>query len=259
MKDKVILWHRKMMLIAIIIGFIALITIPQAQAKATQRPIKDFIDQQGTFCIDDGMGGCFLFVPPIANFIGWSDPAQSRSASIDYAGLANNFLDNALGTTFLGSITERPLADGRTEIIVNLRTHNALTWITDSASFIDTDANILFGQRINIDSVLEGEPALCDSHLQVKLINTAIPGAPLPDLFQFVFFPEYGQELLSIAMRCNAEGPLWEEFDSVEDGTSGRATVTETGLFMTGFHGAVGDGFPVESIDLKVIGKKAKD
>ena len=41
----------------------------------------------------------------------------------------------------------------------------------------------------------------------------------------------------------------------VEDGTRGRATVTETGtLFRTSFGGATGDGFPAERTNLRVTG-----
>jgi len=32
------------------------------------------------------------------------------------------------------------------------------------------------------------------------------------------------------------------------DGSSGKVQVTQVGIFNNGFHGAVGDGFPAESI-----------
>ena len=261
MKCKKSYWHIKMIPLMLMLGLMALFTTPLAQAKATQRPIEEFIDAQGTYCVDDGAGGCFLFVPPLENFVGWSDPAQELFASVDYAGLANTWLKEQssgavdLNTAFIGNVTERLLADGRAEVIVNLSTRNALTWVVDGYDF--TASPLLFGDRA--PEVLTGaKPGLCDSHLLVKFINTA-PGVPLPDLIQLLFAPEIGQELLSLAMRCNAEGPLHEGFDDVEDGTPGRAIVLETGLFMTGYHGAVADGFPVEKINLKVIGKKEKD
>ena len=46
-------------------------TIAYSQPTVT-RPISDFVSAQGTFCLPDGGGGCFLFVPPVPNFAGWS-------------------------------------------------------------------------------------------------------------------------------------------------------------------------------------------
>src|SRR5438105_15461101 len=102
-------------------------TVTLAQGKAVQRPIGDFVNAQGTFCIDDGSGGCLIFVPPVANFIGWDTlqevpPQQGnvqpvRCASVDYAGLANAKFEElsgiSFGTTTSGTVTEHPLADGR--------------------------------------------------------------------------------------------------------------------------------------------------
>src|SRR5262245_41389290 len=60
-----------------------------SQSAASTRPISEFVSQQGTFCFDDGMGGCFLFVPPIPNFVGWADGRTFNGVSVDYAGLAD--------------------------------------------------------------------------------------------------------------------------------------------------------------------------
>src|ERR1043166_1331918 len=63
----------------------------QPNAIAGQRPITDFISRQGKFCVqldasgnvdcaasqyldDTTGGGCFLFIPPVANYTGWFDP-----------------------------------------------------------------------------------------------------------------------------------------------------------------------------------------
>jgi hypothetical protein len=96
---------------------------PALAQNATQtRPITAFVDAQGTFCFPDGMGGCLTFVPPVANFIGWTDRARNRALSVDYAGLVDDFFGGALGTTTAGTVTERPLADGRAEVTVVLHT-----------------------------------------------------------------------------------------------------------------------------------------
>jgi len=63
----------------------------QTNASAGQRPIDDFLSRQGKFCLQlDAMGnvdcstshytdsttggGCFLFIPPVADYTGWFDP-----------------------------------------------------------------------------------------------------------------------------------------------------------------------------------------
>jgi hypothetical protein len=211
-------------------------------AAAGQRPIEDFVNAQGTFCIDDGQGGCFLFVPPIANFLGLSDPEEEIAASVDYAGLADAFAGGAFGTETTGTVTERPLNDGRAEVHVRLHTTNALSWVVDGFDFTGP---LLFGNRA--PEVLAGaEPALGESFLHVKFINTA-PGAPLPDLIQLLVAPEPGQELVFLSFHARADGPL-------ADGSPGRVEVVQTGLFMTEFQGATADGFPAEKIILQAVG-----
>jgi hypothetical protein len=122
--------------------------------------------------------------------VGWSvGPALTIFALLDYAGLANNYLvsqgGNSLGTTITGSINERPLAVGRAQVAVTLRTKKALVWVSDISETFP--GPLLFGHRV--DEVLAGaSPALAECTLYVVFINTA-PGAPLPDLIQLVFAP----------------------------------------------------------------------
>jgi hypothetical protein len=244
--------------VVLVLGLLALGRAPSVWADgATQRPISDWVAAQGTYCVDDGMGGCFLFVPPLANFLGASDPASGLLASIDYAGIGNAYIvangGDSLGTEFAGTVTERPLSDGRAEVHVVLHTHNALTWVVDDDIPLTYDFNgpLLFGNRAP-DVLAGAEPGLCDAVFKISFINTA-PGAPLPDILQMFSAPEAGQEVTYIQMRCNASGPLRALY-GVPEGTSGRASIVQNGLFMTGFHGAVGDGFPVERIDLQAVG-----
>lgn len=242
---------RRTYLVAVI-GLLLAIAAPPAMAQkaAAQRPIEDWIEQQGTFCIPDQMNGCVLFVPPVENFLGFSDPGSGRSASVDYAGLANDWIEaesggsTSFGTTFSGSITERPLRDGRAEVNVRLRTDNALAWVVDGSDFANDP--LLFGYRA--PEVLAGaEPALVSSHLTLRFFNTA-PGALLPDLIQLLVSPEDGQALRFIGFEANGDGSL------ADDGGRGRLQVVQRGLFMTSFRGAVADGFPVEKILLRQVG-----
>ena len=226
-----------------------------AQTSAVQRPIGDFLSTQGTFCIDDGMGGCFLFVPPIPNFFGWSALAQNRCGSVDYAGLANATLvrlgGRSLGTRTQGTVLERPLADGRAEVTVTLHTTNALSWVMQGCEDFASNP-LLFGHRL--PEVLAGkDAALGDSLFEVVLINTA-PGAPLPDMLQLFIAPLPGQEPRFMSFYARAVG-TYRALAGVPDGTPGRAEITQTGLFMTSFMGAVADAFPAERIGLPGVGK----
>ena len=216
--------------------------------QAVQRPIEEFVNAQGTFCFDDGMGGCFLFVPPAENFFGWGDPAKGICAAFDYAGLANKAIKTHsggaidLGTTTSGSVTERPLADGRAEIHVILHTRNANTFGQSACNNFNTDP-LTFGHR-PADVIAGAEPALGNGTFQVKFIIPA-PGAPLPDLFE--------ADLTMVSIYFTAFGKL-HAASGFAAGTPGRLTCTQTGLFFTGFHGAVGDGFPAENIDVQPVG-----
>jgi hypothetical protein len=62
-----------------------------------------------------------------------------------------------------GIVRERPLADGRAEVTVNLHTLNALTWVSDSGSSFP--GPLLFGQFAQ-DVCNSADVALGDSHLQ---------------------------------------------------------------------------------------------
>lgn len=240
----------------------------------TIRPIEDFLDRQGKYCLDvnfagsyedqivDGnfVGNCstgappLLFVPPIANFLGSSDPGTARSSSVDYAGLADYWAGGAFGTTFSGTVIERDLADGRAWVEVSLNTDKALTWVVDGFDF---DGPLLFGSRAP-EAAAGADSALGSSHYAVTFINTAT-GADLPDLIQLAFFPEAGQELVSLKNNNQARGPLTANF-GVPEGTPGRTHTVQVGLFGNPQCGvdspsAVADCFPAEKIFLQITGK----
>jgi hypothetical protein len=227
-----------------------------APATAGQRSIEEFVAAQGTYCIDDDGGGCLLFVPPVANFIGWTVSGETTLASVDYAGLANRPFDcgdgvlgedNPFGTTTDGMVLERVLDDGRAEITVVLHTRNALTWVADTDF---ASGPLLFGHRV-CDVLGGADAALGDSQLQAVFYNPSA-GAPLPDLIELLF--ARFEDVVSLSFRSHADGSLRAAF-GVEDGTPGRATVVETGtLFRTNFVGATEDGFPAERIILRVTG-----
>ena len=232
--------------------------------RTTHRSIEEFVAAQGTFCIPDPGGGCVIFVPPVANYIGWSDPDRLLGAAVDYAGLANQWIEQesggtvSFGTSLRGTVTERTLQDGRALVHVTLHTEHALSFAVaecepqgESATCDFASDPLVLGARA--PDVLQGAtPAFGDSHLDVKFISTA-PGAPLPDLLQLAFLPEPGQELLQIKFHASAEGVLHAAF-GVAEGTRGRLAVQEIGLFNTGFHGQLSNGFSAEFVKLHPLG-----
>jgi hypothetical protein len=215
-----------------------------AAAQTTQRPIEDFISTQGTFCVSDGNGGCIIFVPPVANFVGFTDTVHDRGISFDYAGLANDVLGN-LGTTFSGSISERTLQDGSVIITIHLKTSNALAWVIpfdpNGSGNQFGDNPLIFGARVN-DIQAGATPSLGDCKLDLTITNTA-PGLPIPDFEQLLFDAQPGQNILSVVFEGTASGTF-------ADGTAGKVHVIERGILDNGFHGAVADGFPAEFINL---------
>lgn len=220
------------------------------------RPIMDFVEAQGTYCIDDGMGGCFLFVPPIANFFGWADPERQLFASVDYAGLADLWLleetegCDSFGTTFSGTVQERALGDGRTEVKVVLHTKNALVWVAEPVPD-DPDANpftsgpLVFGAKAPEVCDLGIPPSLGDSLFKVRFIHEAEPGDPLPDLMS-VFGGEI--ELLELDLHAQASGFL------ANGVTEATVKIDQVGLdFSKTFNpdSSAGDYFPTEKIVIK--------
>ena len=100
--------------------------------QADQRPLTDLTSRQGAYClkldttgenidcVGSGYGSadCSLFVPPQPNVNGWFDPKTSAFVLVDYAGLANQAVRGAFGTSLDESVNEVPLADGRAEVSV---------------------------------------------------------------------------------------------------------------------------------------------
>lgn len=226
-----------------------------AAGGAVQRPLADFLDVQGTYCIDDGAGGCVHFIDDDPNFLGWTswiDDSSLYFAGIDYAGLVTEAYAPGQLPKITGTVTERPLKDGSAEVTVNLHTRGANEWVmvydlTDPSDQLNDNPTV-FGQRP--DDVANGQ-ALADVHLRA-VFTIAYPGAPLPDLIEF----NLGRPgLRTIAISSSASGPLTEAF-GVEEGTPGHATVVETGLLARGKSRGkwTADGFPVEMINLKVVG-----
>ena len=249
--------------LAALFGGALILTSLATDAIAAQRPISDFLSRQGKFCLqldangfvdcdashytdDTTSGGCFLFIPPVANYSGWSDPKSVTSASFDYAGLANAALGGRLGTTMDGSIDEITQPDGSVIVKVVLHTRNAMAFAVQGFDF---NGPLLFGNRVA--EILGGAEASVGScSLNVVFRNPA-PGAPLPDLEELLIC-RFG-DLLSIAFVGQANGAL-------ANGQPGSLQVTQIGLIAAygkaNPHSRVAlDAFPAEHIVIQAIGR----
>ena len=237
---------------------------------AERRPLSDFLSAQGTFCQDVlGDGTCYLFNPPVPNFLGFSNDTDTNNdgvpdkpqwfAGVDYAGLANGYFGDLFDTRLSGSVFERPLADGRAEVTVTLRATGANGWVIPFDLSGDVLAQIagattVFGHRPE-DVARGAEPAIGDSWLHTVFINGS-QGAPLPDILQVVFGPGPDQELESLHFLWRGAGPLTALF-GVPEGFPGRCTIQQDGVLTAGasYRLVGGDGFPAELIDLVATGR----
>lgn len=229
-----------------------------AGGPATHLPLSAFLSTQGSQSI---------FIPPVPDYWGWTapppgvkTPASSyvggNSASCDYAGLANEWLiENGypdLGTSFSGSVTTRPLSDGRILVHVELHTANALTFgmrITapDFGDFA-TDP-LIFGARAQ-DVLAGATPGI--GHCHASFAWKQSPG-PLLDFNHP--FGDPGFEFVSLSFRGNAKGPLTALAGYGPDGTPGHLIISQTGIFRTTFMGATADAFPAEFVEVRATGK----
>jgi hypothetical protein len=226
----------------------------KAFGQANQRPIEDFLAEQGQSGV---------FTPTTGDLVGWFDPGTLYFALVDYAGLADAYITEETGgefsfnTTFNGKVTERPLKNGETEVLVKLTTKNALAWAFNvlDADFTDPlvfeNEPLSFGARVQ-DVLAGATPALASCTLQVKFIHGEPIDGILPDLVQLVNNPTEDQELLQIKFHTSVAGELREQ-SGVEDGTPGRLNVSQNGLLNVPNPPWPG-GYPVEKVVIKVLG-----
>jgi hypothetical protein len=227
---------------------VSVVTVPVAaepEKNVLQRPIEDFIDAQGTF-----WGPNY--------YVAWLNNEYILHASVDFAGLDNEWIKAKtggavdLGTTFSGTITEKPLDDGRTLVHVNLHTKNALTWVYDYSK-----GKVIFGSYPNWVATYGWPASLADCRFDITYITTDEPGAPMLDMFQLIFFPEVGQEVVQNKFVASSKGELNGAF-GVPQGTPGMvqiamsAPLNAPGMWTNGHH--MPYYWPAGNINVKEIG-----
>jgi hypothetical protein len=218
-----------------------------AGPSSYERPLSDFLSRQGTTTVQTA---------PVPDYLAWTDVAAGVMMAVDYAGIANAWTEAqtggtfSYGTTITGRIIERPRADGRADVQIIIHAENALCYVVGFDAVNGPDySDVRFG-NLAPEALALGDAALGDCDFQIRIINTA-PGAPLPDLFDaFVLGngdPRLGLDF--IRFNARASGTLHAgALPGVTEDTAGDASVIQTGIFMSGFHGSVGDGFPAEKI-----------
>ena len=147
----------------------------------SERPLSDFIDAQGTSSD---------FFPPVKDYSGWVDADSVFFGLVDYAGLADEYIEeetgSSLGTKVKGLVLECVLADGTARISVNLATSKALGFAQSIDELANNNFDFLntptvFGAKAQ-EVVADGaEPALGPAHLTTSFIID-VPGGPLPDI-----------------------------------------------------------------------------
>ncbi|MDJ0806397.1 MAG: hypothetical protein QNJ78_06135 [Gammaproteobacteria bacterium] len=221
----------------VLIGLLGAATLHSVRAEGptVERDISEFVAAQGTIGLEND--AVRLFVPPVPNFLTFTDPLEGLAMSIDYAGLADKKCEAVSGSTFEGKVTETQLPDGRAAVSVTLWTENATTWVLDTLSF---NSAVILGARwvdVGGECTFDAVPTLGASALEATFIISE-PGAPLPDLFAFViidkgladFYPEQipeGLELVTLRIWAVANGVL-------DDGTPTEAVMEQHWLNVDG-------------------------
>jgi hypothetical protein len=221
---------------------------PSGAASAASFTIEQFVAaQQRGWCTGGATPPCpndQLFVPPVPNYVGWGGLQSGKActfeegdvcrfALIDYAGIASAWLEargKDLGTTWRGSVDERPLAGNRVEISIRLVTRRALAWVSRLSTYQDqtgfdsifSTSPLLFGARPR-DVLLGWQPALADSVFEVRY--TAKRGDPIPNLIPLLLGP--APNVTFTRFRAEATGWLRPAFFSSGQGVPGRLTIVQ--------------------------------
>lgn len=208
-----------------LVGFACLALPSTGSAQARQRSIDEFVTAQGTYC-----GGPLptfrdcMVEWPVGNLIAFQKYVDGyrRFVRVDFPGLVDRYLASAgrtpFGTTWSGSITERPLQDGTAIVSVRLLTQNAPAWVRYNAWIDNGDGRWGPGDSLSASSkwawganaaklAAGADPSLVDAEFKLVFVNPSM-GAPMPDLYQFLFDPRYVGKRLYISITAHGAGTL---------------------------------------------------
>lgn len=195
--------------------------MPDDLGKCTTRPISDFLDAQGSTA---------FFFPPVADMLAWIDYALEYFALVDYAGLADDYIESetgsSLGTRMQGTVLECATGDDRTKVSVVLNTSKALGFAQSvedlfASNFDFLNTPTIFGVKAQ-DVVGNGDtPALGPAELKTTFFIEA-PGAALPDIR--IAFQENVPDVRPITINFKATS-----IGRLPDGTKARLRVQQVG------------------------------
>ena len=220
----------------------------------TKRPLSDFLTAQGT------SGSSFF--PPVPDYVGWASSDFVTFALVDYAGLANKYIEDSgaksLNTQVTGQVRECALADGTARVTVKLVTANALGFaqsiadlIASGFDFEGTATN--FGAKA-VDVATGAEAAKGTAKLTTTFTIES-PGAALPDFLDVAFIPEPGDDTYPYAYA-----PASLDFHSttigrLPDGQRARLNVDQVAATQ-GTGEEAGWVYSVENVEIVVPGNQ---
>jgi hypothetical protein len=206
----------------------------------TKRPISEFLGQQTLADIVDWI-----------SFESSTDP--SYRTRIDFLGVINELFAKPngrdFGTSFSGGVTERVLADGRTEVHVVLHGRNVFYTVGGEG------LTPIYSGRLAGQAVFGGlDVDVCSTRYDLKYITTDAPGAPMPSIVTLLYFAPDGWEILQSKLTAQGDCELRSTY-GVEDGTRGRFSLNMNGLVHP-FGGDItsDETFPVAAIRLRKVG-----
>lgn len=156
----------------------------------TERPLSDFLKAQGT--LNDPP----QFFPPAKDYVGWAGGNGVNFALVDYAGLADKYIQaqtgRSIGTKVHGIVLECTLHTGKAQVSVTLVTTKALGFAQSIQDLTDNNFDFLNTPTIlgtKAQDVINGaKPATGSVNLSTTFTLPA-PDANLPDLIDVIFNP----------------------------------------------------------------------
>ncbi len=184
---------------------------PQQGQDCRNRPLSDFLKAQGK------LNNPPLFFPPVRDYVGWADAVDPATelpttfALIDYAGLADNYIQqktgHSLGTRVNGHVVECKEASSKTHVSVALFVWNALAFAQSITDLAANDFNFkttptIFGKKASAASAANAAVGPAVLHTTFTI---AQPGADLPDFLDVVNNPAYAPASLSFVATATGK------------------------------------------------------
>lgn len=201
----------------------------QAQGRVIKRDLQEWLDAQGTQTTIPRRG----YAPNTPRIFGLGNNPDINGDGVldgprymvwwDYAGVlarpgSTGYIDadhNLGPSSITGSVTERPLGDGSSEITVALDVKGALLWVSYAPPFPSTGPVTVFGHT-EVAVAAGATQAYADGQYTVKFKHPT--GAPFIDLITSNLAGNWHESFLVL----HGDGFFTEHFSSdVEEGTPG--------------------------------------